>query len=351
MIKVKIMNLMGSDALGRWCDRNRDNFYKMLKYQNMFRDYSIEFTDSDDFDYMFVGMSDFINKQIPLQESVERGVENLEKLTQGGDYFLFDGSDSTSLMGAYEVLEQSNAIYLFKNQMLRDRKLYNEPAAFGKWFFGSGSDLDLSYDISEKNWDRIKLSGFNIAFRDMDEYLKFKPINKNKDVDVCAIYQTNMHYCEDHGVRNDDHYSAHRQGCWDALSDKFISKKDKLPFNEYIDTLYNSKVAISPFGMGEVCFREFECMQYGTIVIKPDQSRLITKPDVYVENETYIPCKLDWSDINEKVQYVIDNFDELNEKINNGFRQRFVDGYKPENLCMHWYEIFSNLSNVGVDGE
>ena len=32
MIKVKIMNLMGSDALGRWCDRNRDNFYKMLKY-------------------------------------------------------------------------------------------------------------------------------------------------------------------------------------------------------------------------------------------------------------------------------------------------------------------------------
>ena len=190
----------------------------------MFRDYSIEFTDSDDFDYMFVGMSDFINKQIPLQESVERGVENLEKLTQGGDYFLFDGSDSTSLMGAYEVLEQSNAIYLFKNQMLRDRKLYNEPAAFGKWFFGSGSDLDLSYDISEKNWDRIKLSGFNIAFRDMDEYLKFKPINKNKDVDVCAIYQTNMHYCEDHGVRNDDHYSAHRQGCWDALSDKFISK-------------------------------------------------------------------------------------------------------------------------------
>ena len=97
---------MGSDALGRWCDRNRDNFYKMLKYQNLFRDYSIEFTESDDFDYMFVGMSDFINKQIPLKDSVERGLQNLEKITGGGDYFLFDGSDSTSLMGAYEVLEQ-----------------------------------------------------------------------------------------------------------------------------------------------------------------------------------------------------------------------------------------------------
>ena len=34
-----------------------------------------------------------------------------DKIT--GDYFLFDGSDSSSLMGAYEVFEQSNAKYLF----------------------------------------------------------------------------------------------------------------------------------------------------------------------------------------------------------------------------------------------
>ena len=38
-------------------------------------------------------------------------------------------------------------------------------------------------------------------------------------------------------------------------------------------------------------------------------------------------------------------------KINNGFRQRFADGYKPENLCLHWYDIFKNISNVRSEDE
>ena len=42
-------------------------------------------SESDDYDYMFVGMSDFINKQIPLKDSVDRGLENLEKLTSASD--------------------------------------------------------------------------------------------------------------------------------------------------------------------------------------------------------------------------------------------------------------------------
>ena len=86
-----------------------------------------EITDSDDFDYLFVGMNDFINKKLPLQDSIDWGVENLNKVTEGGDYFLFDGSDSTSLMGSIEVLEQSNAIYLFKNQLLK-REEYKKPS-------------------------------------------------------------------------------------------------------------------------------------------------------------------------------------------------------------------------------
>ena len=87
-------------------------------------------------------------------------------------------------------------------------------------------------------------------------------------------------------------------------------------------------------------------MQVGTILIKPDQSKIISKPDVYVENETYIPCKLDFSDLNEKVQYVLDNFKELNEKINTNFRELFKQEYEPSKLCMYYYELFSNLPGI-----
>ena len=110
MIKVKILNPTE--------DRNEPTFRPLFFVKDMLRDYSIDITDSDDFDYLFVGMYDFIYKDKSLSESTDIGLENLSKIS--GDYFLFDGSDSTSLMGAYEVFEQSNAIYLFKNQLLKD---------------------------------------------------------------------------------------------------------------------------------------------------------------------------------------------------------------------------------------
>jgi hypothetical protein len=289
---------------------------------------------------------DFLDKKKPLQESVEWGLENLSKIT--GDYFLFDGSDSTSLMGAYEVFDKSDAMYLFKNQLL-SREDYKTPTAFNKWFFGSGTDLDLGYDISKEKWDRIKLSGYNLGHL-LPQYRNFQPVNNNKSIDVCAIYQAFHRENYDHGVRNDLHYTNHRQGAWDILDSKFDSRKDKLPYQEYINVLYNSKVAISPFGMGELCFRDFECMQFGTVIIKPSVEKVKTLPNFYVDGETYFSVNPDWSDLNEKVDYILSNFNEINEKVNYKMRERYSIQYDYRKLCQHWYDIFKNLNSVKVEG-
>ena len=336
MIKVKVLN--------HDFDRNEPTFRPLTFIRDrLYSDYSIELTTSDDFDFLFVGMADFLDKKKPLQESIDWGLENLSKIT--GDYFLFDGSDSTSLMGAYEVFEQSNAIYLFKNQML-SREEYKKPTAFNKWFFGTGSDLDLGYDIPKDKWDRIKLSGYNLGYL-LPQYRNFQPINKNKNIDVCAIYQANHSYNEDHGARNDLHYTNHRKGAWDKLNSQFLDiRKDKLPYQEYIQTLYNSKVAISPFGMGELCFRDFECMQFGTILIKPSMSMVNTIPNIYESDETYVSVNYDWSDLNEKVDYVLSNFDELNEKINTNIREKFEKEYDYEKLCLYFYNLFRKLNQI-----
>ena len=350
MIKIKILNPHGSDAMDNFCDRNRDDFAKLYRVKDMLRDYSIDITESDDYDYLFVGMSDFIDKKVSLKRSIEKGLENLSKIT--GDYFLFDGSDSTSLMGSYEVFKESKAIYLFKNQLLKKREMYNTPYAFGKWFFGSGSDLDLAYDIPKDVWKRIKLSGHNIGYHSYENYLNFQPINTNKTVDVCAIYQAEHKYNEDHKVRNDLLYTNHRKGAWEHvqnLSNKYDVRTAKLPFQEYINLLHNSKVSISPMGMGEICFRDFECMTLGTMIVRPDMSWVNTTPNIYVDGETYISCKLDWSDLEEKIEYTIDNFNELNEKLIINIRKLYEGKYKLENLCMHWYSIFSELSGIEVN--
>ena len=150
MIKIKIFNPLAG--------KNRISFTGFLILQTALKDYSIEITESDDFDYAFLGADDILDKSIGLEESIEVGLRNIDKYARGGDCFIFDASDSTSLMGSYEVLEQSNAMFLFKNQLLRNREDYKKKTSFNKWFFGNGSDLDLGYDIPKENWDRIKLS-------------------------------------------------------------------------------------------------------------------------------------------------------------------------------------------------
>ena len=91
MIKVKILN----PALGR----NEITFRPFLQLSNLLRDYSIDITTSDDYDFLFIGMHDFLDKKISLSDSINYGLDTISKIE--GDYFLFDGSDSTSLMGAY----------------------------------------------------------------------------------------------------------------------------------------------------------------------------------------------------------------------------------------------------------
>ena len=339
MIKVKLLNPMK--------DRNEPTFRPFSFIKDMlYHDYSIEITESDDYDFLFVGMSDFIDKKIPLQDSVEWGLENLSKIT--GDYFLFEGSDSTSLMGGYEVFEKSDAIYLFKNQLLQNREDYKKPYAHNKWFWGNGSDLDLSYDISNDMWDRIKFTGWNVG-QLVPTYRNIQPLNNNKEIDICAIFKESVPHNTDHNSRNDKFYTEHRSGLWgklEPLKQKYNMVYKRLPFQEYVNTLWNSKISFSQFGMGEICFRDFECMQFGTIMIKPNQDIVKTLPNIYEAGETYIDCKYDWSDLEEKIDYIMTNFNELNEKINTNIRQRFTDGYDYRKLCNHWYELFKNIPSV-----
>ena len=53
-----------------------------------------------------------------------------------------------------------------------------------------------------------------------------------------------------------------------------------------------------------------------------------------------------WSNLAERIDYVLSNFNFLNEKINHNIRERFNNEYRYEKLCMYWYNIFSNLDSI-----
>lgn len=335
IIKIKLTN---------WnVGRNKQTFRPFLMYANRFNDIGVQFVQDGSFDYEFIGMADFLDKSIPLDESISNGLNNLSNKT--GDYYLFDGSDSTSLMASYEVLTQSNAKVLYKNQLLT-REQYKTPSAFNKWFFGNGSDLDLSYDISEYDYDNLlRLTGWNLGYYN-PSYMNFDRLNLNKDIDVCAIYQGHHKENYDHKVRNDLLYTQHRVSAWDVIDDsKYIVYKDKRPYDEYVNILRRSKMTLSPYGMGEVCFRDFEIIQFGSIMIKPDMGNVKTTPNIYIPYETYIPCNYDWSNLNEVIDDVLTNWDNYKDIPENA-RRVFKNEYSVDKLILHWYNELKTYNGV-----
>ena len=334
MIKVKLSD-----------NQNMKCFSGFIHTRDLLRDYSIDITDSDDYDYEFVDANQFLTLSLPLQESIDNGLENLSK--KSGDYFLFHGGDSTSIMGVYEVFVESDAKYLFKKQLLSQED-YKEKTTLNKWFFGKGSTLDGGYDIPDDVYSRMKLTGYNVA-HNWPHLQQMQLSNQDRDIDVCAIYQGILdNGNSDHGLRSDVLYTKHRKGAWDKLED--ISEtygvvKGQSSPEQFVEMMKRSKIGLSPFGMGELCYRDLELIQWGCLLLKPDMNKVITEPDFFKTMETYIPVKPDWSDLNETIEKVLGNFKDYSYIIENA-RKKVVEMYSYRNVCMYWYNFFANLSGV-----
>lgn len=77
----------------------------------------------------------------------------------------------------------------------------------------------------------------------------------------------------------------------------------------YCAELLASRACLSPFGHGEVCFRDFEAVLAGCLLVKPDMSHLETKPDVYRDGVTCAEVRWDWSDLEQVVGPLLDDLD------------------------------------------
>ena len=75
-----------------------------------------------------------------------------------------------------------------------------------------------------------------------------------------------------------------------------------LKLTEYNQELRNSKLTFASYGLGEICFRDFEAIINFSLMLKPDMDHLMTWPDVYRKDITYVPLKWDGSDFIEKIE-------------------------------------------------
>ena len=92
-------------------------------------------------------------------------------------------------------------------------------------------------------------------------------------------------------------------------------------WSKFMDELRHSKICLSPFGYGEICWRDVEAILAGCVVLKQDMSHLVTKPDLYQSTETYLPLSWDYTDIDEVVHQILKDENKRLRIAENAFRQ------------------------------
>jgi hypothetical protein len=77
------------------------------------------------------------------------------------------------------------------------------------------------------------------------------------------------------------------------LEARFAPPKERISRRRYHREMREAKIVPSPFGWGEINYRDFEVLASGAALMKPDMDHLETWPDLYRKDETYISH--DWN--------------------------------------------------------
>jgi hypothetical protein len=216
----------------------------------------------------------------------------------------FDWFAPTDLRYA-KVLNDHIAVYL-KKQVLRDRRAYSQ-TTLGDTnltdFFARRYGIDYPptrFDIPESFWTKLHV-GTHFAFSDhmLNYFLQPFPERPHRSIDLHARI----------AVKGTEWYTAMRQEALDktqALEQRIKAVcRGRVSRKEYFGELFNAKLCFSPFGYGEVCWRDFEAMFTGSLLLKPDMSHLDCYPEVFYPNETYVPLRWGLDDFEEKVDYYL----------------------------------------------
>lgn len=329
-------------------------FQPFIKSAQQLYNYGIELVQPTDknYDISLVGHSLFQDKKLgSLSKSTEMGLDFLSKVE--GPYVLVDGQDSHSLIGSFEVFKESDALFMMKHSLLKDRSLYNEEWVGGRYYWGKSED----YGIKNQNYkpedfdkysDKIVLSGTNwIGVSDI-QWFDYRNIEKL--FDVSAMFQHPHPECHEFELKpsQDFYYNQHRQPVLDKIKHSpfmvaKLYKGRRVPTQTYFKYIQTSKVLLAPFGYGEMAPRDLESAQLGSLLIKPNMNHVDTYPNIYVEDETYISCKHDYSDLEEKIEYAVENFNVIRDVFVSNLRNKYIEQYHEYYLADYIKNLFQKM--------
>lgn len=224
-----------------------------------------------------------------------------------------------------KIIHEPNVLAVFKNRALRDKSIDNNPLIEQNLLLTkineyaqlqstpqevkqlSANDLAKIHVVT---WDFLQ-SSFNGKLKKLRE----KPLNlaNIRTIDVSFVGSIN---CKKASEIKNNYYRWHRTKALEAITKMqnicaYAQPGKTLAYDDYIALMDNSKICVSPWGFGEWCYRDIEAILCGAILIKPDTDFVHAEPDIYHKNIYYVACKPDFSDLEERITYILKNYNEF----------------------------------------
>ena len=227
-------------------------------------------------------------------------VERLRALIGGSDAKLvyFDGDDDSGILWP-GVLDRAD-LYVKKH-------VFRDPTAYAERFVGKNNltthvarttgysfaadIIPSAGGIDPAALDKLHL-GWSIALDDKIAELTPHPPEADRPIDICGrAYVAPGNWL--HGLR------APAITALESISGRWKVEvpRGRVPQAEYDREMRAAKICLSPFGYGELCWRDFEAVLSGCLLVKPDTGHIRSLPELFVAGETYLPVARDYSDL------------------------------------------------------
>jgi len=334
-------------------DSKHIQLWQMIKLKNHLSDLDIKFVDKNP------DMILYHTYKAPKDIQIEMNNTSLPVM-------ILERIASARIYSRQEI-EKPNVVGILKSTIYRDLELDNskfviEEDEYPDKTFKNNYHSKMIYDslnipctyhhpgsvISKENFNKVELWYNFGSYEMMLPYVQNveKSLNDSRPLDIGFIGTTQ------YGSHSDP-ITKHRKQCINIMKniqcqkeiiDHRISGK-----NNYYDNIWNSKIGISPWGLGEKCYRDFEVIYGGGILVKPDTSHVLDWTDTYnLENKYYVPCKTDFSDLDNIVSNIKNNW-----KKYKGFRKSARDRlikqcFDSERLANHIAGVFNRCISRSV---
>lgn len=244
--------------------------------------------------------------------------------------------------------------WFLKRQCLKDPNKYKQQFVGGTMFTDFiakqwGWDLD-GWNVSsqiQSDYSPKLTTGWNLGTAHRFLKALFPPafwFHSARDIDIfCRLSLGSM--------QQQEWYSFYRRAAVQALqplrSDYNVVAKagfietGLVARRQYLKELKRSQIVFSPFGWGETCWRDFEAVCCGCLLVKPSMAHIVTKPNIFIEGETYVSVRWDLADLEEKCRYYLENPDEAARIVENA-RQVYRAYFKKQTFVQQIRQILTS---------